>query len=155
DYPGAVKGGRVIAPSEYEEQRSLLGQARELQSQLHPTSGVRDAAERLGAELRRLADDLGARADEEQVAADWRAVHQRLSDDFGLVLAPLAPPSETRARTVYAAACASCHGADGRADTVQARTLKPPPVSFFDGERMARISPSLAFHALTFGVGGT
>jgi high-affinity iron transporter len=155
DYPGAVQGGRVIAPSEYEEQRSLLGQARELQSQLHPTSGVRDAAERLGSDLRRLADDLEARADEKQVAADCRAVHQRLIDDFGLVLAPLAPPSETRARAVYAAACASCHGADGRADTVQARTLKPPPVSFFDGERMARISPSLAFHALTFGVGGT
>src|SRR5262249_24831733 len=46
-------------------------------------------------------------------------------------------------------------GPTGRADGPQAARLKPPPVSFFDAARMARISPSLAFHALTFGVSGT
>src|SRR5262249_24645658 len=80
---------------------------------------------------------------------------KRLIDDYGLVLAPLAPPSEERAKTLFQTACATCHGADGRAGTDKARELKPPPVSFFDDEKMARISPALAFHALTFGVQGT
>jgi high-affinity iron transporter len=148
DYPGAVQKGQVIAQSEYDEQSGLIAEAR-LVAQKLPAHG------KLDADLARLSADVEARAGEAQVAADCRVLHQRLIDEYGLVLAPLAPPSEERARLLYATACAACHGADGRAQTDKARELKPPPVSFFDDERMARISPALAFHALTFGVQGT
>ncbi|HZS35413.1 MAG TPA: FTR1 family protein [Polyangia bacterium] len=155
DYPGAVKNGRVIAESELAEQQGMLAEAEALIAKARPLPGHQLGALALLGELGALLQDFRAHASEDKVAADCRTIHKRLIDDYGLVLSPLAPPSEERARAVFAAACASCHGSDGRADTPQARTLKPPPVSFLDGERMSRISPSLAFHALTFGVGGT
>jgi high-affinity iron transporter len=148
DYPGAVQNGKIVAQSEYDEQRGLIAEARTLAARL-PNH------EKLDGELAKLAADVEAKADLEVIAADSRALHQRLIDDFGLVLAPLAPPSEERAKTLFTQACAACHGADGRARTDKAQELKPPPVSFFDEDKMSRISPSLAFHALTFGVQNT
>jgi high-affinity iron transporter len=148
DYPGAVQNGKVVAQSEFDEQRGLVSEARLLAKKL-------PRHEPLDRDLDKLAADLEARADETQVAADCRVLHKRLIDEYGLVLAPLAAPSEERAKKLFATACAPCHGADGRAQTDKARELKPPPVSFFDDEKMSRVSPSLAFHALTFGVQGT
>lgn len=155
DYPGAVHGGRVIVSSEYDEQRTLLAEARALGTRMAPLTGHERAAALLADDLARVAADVDARVDEAQVAADCRTLHRRLIDDFGLVLAPLAPPSVERARPLFAVACARCHGSDGRADTEEGRKLKPPPVSFLDAERMARISPALVFHALTFGIPNT
>src|SRR5205823_5246784 len=155
DYPGAVQGGRVVAETELAEQEGMLSEARTMAARLEPVAGRAQAPAALARELDALVALVHAHASEDQVAAACRVVHKRLLDDFGLVLAPLASPSRERADAVYAQACASCHGADGRAGTEQARKLKPEPVSFLDGERMARNSPQLAFHALTFGVRGT
>jgi high-affinity iron transporter len=155
DYPGAVRDGRVVTPTEYEEQRGLVAEARALAAAARPLVGHEAAAARLAAAFDRLHGDVEARAGEKEVAGDCRAVERLLLDDFGLVLAPLAPPSEERARQVFATTCAACHGTEGRGDGVRARELKPPPVSFFDGERMRRVSPAHVFNALTFGVSGT
>jgi high-affinity iron transporter len=78
-----------------------------------------------------------------------------LVDEFGLVLTPEAPPSKPRAEKLFGELCVRCHGNDGRADTEEAKKLNPPPVSFLDAERLSRVSPVLAFHALTFGIPGT
>ncbi len=151
DYPGAVKNGAIVTPSEYEEQRGLVAEARHLAATLpaRPQSAQLDAA------LAKVSADLDRRASEADVSADCRAVHQILTSSYGLVLAPSTTPSRARAVELYAVACTSCHGQTGAADTDVARTLKPAPPSFLDGERMARVSPSLAFHALTFGTEGT
>ena len=155
DYPGAVKGGQIIAPSEYEEQGGMVAEARALARTVTPRAGHDSARPELAVEVARLDEDFRAHVSEERLAADSRAIHKRLLDDYGLVLSPIAPPDAARAQTVYASSCAPCHGATGHADTEQAKTLKPPPVDFFDGERMSRISPQVAFHALTFGVTNT
>jgi high-affinity iron transporter len=155
DYPGAVRNGRVLVESEYEEQRGLLKEAQSLFIGLRPLAGHETAREALAEELGRLTSDIEGRADEKAIVTDARAIELRLINDFGLVLAPSVPPSEERARQLFAANCVACHGVDGRADTERARTLRPPPVSFFDRERLRRISPALAFHAISFGVSGT
>lgn len=155
DYPGAVKDGRILSPTEYEEQLSLIVEGGALGAELKPLAGHQAAPALLAAELKRLRDDVAARAAEAVVAADCRGVHRRLIDDYGLVLTPVAAPSLERAQALYPMACATCHGADGRGDTEQARKLKPPPASFLDAERMSRISPALGYHALTFGVQNT
>ncbi len=150
DYPGAVRDGQVIAATEYEEQRGLLRDARALAEKLPGPS----SAALLGevAAIQRVVDGKAAPA---AVLAACRAVRARLVDDYGLTLAPAAAPSAERARSLFHEACARCHGDDGRAQTDEARKLNPQPVSFRDGERMARISPQLAYHALTFGVKDT
>lgn len=155
DYAGAVRDGKILAASEYEEQRGLIAEARTIAAGLSPSPGHEAARDALDAEVRKLVADVDAKAPEAVVAADCRAVHKRLIDDYGLVLAPLAAPSEARATTIFKSVCAACHGEDGRAQTEQAKKLNPPPVSFLDGERMSRIAPSLAFHTLTFGVANT
>lgn len=155
DYNGAVRDGKILAASEYEEQRGLIAQARTLAATIKPTPGHESAAAALDGELGTLVAAVERKAPEAEVAADCRAVHKRLIDDYGLVLAPLAPPSLARAQLIFGTVCAQCHGADGRAETEQARKLSPRPVSFLDEERMSRISPALAFHALTFGVADT
>jgi high-affinity iron transporter len=155
DYAGAVQNGKVIAPSEYDEQRGLIAEAHKLAATVTPLAGHEAARAALDAEVRKLIADVDAKASEVAVAADCRAVHKRLIDDYGLVLAPLAPPSEARARTIFTSTCAQCHGEDGRAQTQRAKELHPPPVSFLDADRMSRIAPALGFHALTFGIAGT
>jgi high-affinity iron transporter len=152
DYPGAVADGRIKSQSEYDEQRAMLDEARALATRVQPLAGhANSAAEKLAALDKTFTD----KAPEADVAAASRALLRVLVDDYGLVLSPLAPPSKARAETVFAQSCASCHGADGRADTPMAKTLKPPPLSFFDDERMSRLSPQVAYQALTFGVAGT
>ncbi|MSP63818.1 MAG: hypothetical protein EXR72_26425 [Myxococcales bacterium] len=147
DYPGAVQAGRVIAATEYEEQRALLGDARKLAEGLSAPAVI-DA-------IGRIERTVNAKGPAEEVTAACREVRGRLVEELGLVMAPTAPPSEQRARLLYGQACAKCHGENGDADTEEARKLDPRPASFRDGERMARVSPQLAYHALTFGVKGT
>lgn len=147
DYPGAVAGGKVIAPSEYEEQRGLAADASALAAEV-PAATSREELVAAAAAVRAAVE---RRAPADEVAAACRAVRTLLVERLGLALSPAAPPSLERGRALYPQACASCHGADGRAETVQAKALKPPPTSFFDEQRMARVSPQLAFHAITFG----
>ncbi len=153
DYPGAIKNGQIVTESEYQEQLSLVDEATRLAAAV-PVSDER-ARTALSTELQALSLHMRAKSESVQVATDCRRIHGMLIERFGLVLQPLGPPSRARAETLYASACAECHGKDGHADTEKARTLKPPPVSFFDEERMARISPALGFHALTFGINDT
>jgi high-affinity iron transporter len=155
DYPGAVKDGKVIAADEYAEQKAMLGEARTMAESLTPTPGHEAARAPLLADIAKLAQLFDDKAPEAQLVERSRAIRTRLIEDYGLVLSPPATPSLERARSLYTVACATCHGEDGRAKTRKAEELKPPPVSFFDEERMPRVSPSLAFHAISFGISGT
>jgi len=155
DYAGAVRDGKILVASEYEEQRGLIAEARAVATSLQPLAGHEAGRAALDGDVGKLVADVEAKAAEATVAADCRVVHKRLIDDFGLVLAPLAPPSEARAMALFKSTCAPCHGEDGRAATDKAKTLNPRPVSFLDEERMSRIQPALAFHALTFGIANT
>ncbi len=152
DYPGAVKDGKVLDESEYAEQRNLLEEA----SKLLPKLGGSDS------DQARLVEALGAvrvavetKAAGELVGARCRAVRQILKDAYRLKMVPASKVSAASAAEQYQKLCASCHGATGHAETDVARTMTPPPVSFFDEEKMPSVAPQLAFHALTFGVSGT
>lgn len=153
DYAGAVRDGQVISAAEYAEQRNLLGEAQKLVAGLAAGSAADRAA--LEEQLQALLRAVDERAPLEQVQERCRAVRAALRDRFHLHLVPTGPVSFERAAQLFQKNCASCHGPTGRADGPQARALNPPPVSFHDAEKMARIAPSLAFHALTFGIPGT
>ena len=156
DYPGAVKDGHILAQEEYAEQGGLLAEGALIAHALG-TSASMDTAKQA-----RLSDAFGVMQaafrdlrNEADMASAGRVVHKLLLDEWGLVLAPTSAPSRERATTLYAVACARCHGKDGHADTEEGRKLEPHPPSFFDDARLRRISPELAFHALTFGVNNT
>jgi high-affinity iron transporter len=146
DYPGAVKGGRVIRKQEYAEQATMLAEA-ETQAAL--------VAPALALEVNELHAMFASKAPEGELVARARAIRKLLVQRYGLPAIPPAASTRPRAETLFKLACAPCHGPDGRAQTPQAAQLRPPPVSFFDEARMSRISPALAFYAITNGVAGT
>ena len=152
DYPAAVKDGRVLDDSEYAEQRNLIAEASKLLPQL---GGSATDQQRLLATLQAVQAAVEAKAPGQQVSEHCRAVRQILKESYQLKMVPAAKVSATEAQADFQKLCASCHGTSGRADTEVARKLQPPPVSFFDAEKMPNVAPQLAFHALTFGLPGT
>ncbi len=152
DYPGAVKDGKILAASEYAEQQNLLAEGARIATTLPASESTR---EHLVAAYGAVQHAVETKADEGTLAAAGRDVHRLLREELGLVLSPTSAPSLSSAKATYTLACARCHGADGHADTVEAKKLDPHPVSFFDEARMQRISPELAFQAMAFGVVNT
>jgi len=152
DYPAAVKDGRVLDDSEYAEQRNLLEEASKLLPKLGGTAADQ---QRLAEKLTAVRAAVDAKESGERVAEHSRALRQILKESYQLKMVPAAKVSATQAQEQFQKLCASCHGTTGRADTEAARKLTPPPVSFFDGEKMPHVAPQLAFQALTFGLSGT
>jgi high-affinity iron transporter len=155
DYAGAVFNGRVLAAGEYQELRGLLEEARSLTVLAQPREGRADVKAKLLAAVERLIGDFGTKQAESIIHLDSGQVVALLFEAYGLAVGPTEPPSAPRAKELFATSCALCHGEDGKGETEKARTLTPPPVSFFSAGRMSRISPRVAFEALTFGVGNT
>ncbi|MBL8910507.1 MAG: FTR1 family protein [Archangium sp.] len=75
--------------------------------------------------------------------------------DQALERSPRRIPSLDEGQKNFAAACASCHGATGKADTELAKTLEPPPANFHDAERMRTLTPYKVFNTTSFGIPGT
>jgi high-affinity iron transporter len=153
DYRRAVTDGQVTSPPEYEEQQLFAADAIRIAGDL-----VRADPESGRALLARL-DDVRARvdakADPEAVAAACRAAREEAVGRFGLRTMPAERPSIARAETLYAMACATCHGQDGSGDTPRARELDPAPARFKDPARLGELSPYRIYNTLTFGIRGT
>lgn len=148
DYAGAVGGGRVLDPAEYEEQIQFAADARGLADELGADEPLLHS---LG-EVERL---VRAKADPAAVLEACRAARARAIARFGLDTTPPERPSLVRAQALYAEGCATCHGATGGADTERARTLDPRPARFQDPQRLGELSPYRVYNTLTFGVPGT
>jgi len=155
DYAGAVRDGQVIEASEYAEQADLLAAARKLLPELSPAAVDSASLPTLTTQLAAVEKAVADKASPQTVQALCRSVRETLKSAFALRMVPAASVQAERGATLYRQLCASCHGESGRADTPTAAALKPPPVSFHDAERMAKVAPALAFHALTFGIPGT
>ncbi len=153
DYHLAVADGKVVSQSELDEQLGLLRGVRESAGDI-PLGKPEQRAQLLAA-LDAIRALMEQKADEAAVAAACRSLFAFMVKDLGLDLAPPGPPDLVRGATLFAANCVSCHAADGSGDTPLARTLSPPPASFRDEDRISRISPTLAYQSISFGVTGT
>ena len=151
DYPEFVKDGKVLDEPEYQEQREFASQSIRLLEQL-PAAEGRDA---LVAKSRELLARSDAKAPGEEVSALARAVTADVVRIYRLVVAPRQAPDLQRAATLFAAQCASCHGAAGRGDGPLAKGMDPAPSNFHDDARMKQRSIFGLYNTITLGVGGT
>lgn len=151
DYPEFVKDGKVSDEAEYQEQREFAGQSVKLLEQLPAANGK----EALLAKSRELLARIDAKAPGADVSALARGVAADVVRIYRLVVAPRQAPDVQRAARLFAAQCASCHGATGRGDGPLAKGMDPAPSNFHDDARMRQRSIYGLYNTITLGVGGT
>ncbi|MFZ5699622.1 MAG: FTR1 family protein [Pseudomonadota bacterium] len=151
DYSGAVQGGQVISADEYAEMKSFAGTVAQGLHNL-PAGAANAGLIDESAVLQKAIDD---RAEPVRVAAIARGLGQRLLDAYPVPLAPRQVPDIMRGQQLYAAQCASCHGATGSGDGPVAASLNPPPIAFTDLERAKERSVFALYQVITQGLDGT
>ncbi len=146
DYPGAVASGSEF---ELEEQQSFIAEAVQVNAELGPVS------QSFAARLQSIKDRVDHAKDPQGVSRDCGTLVEDLVLAGGLARSPRRPPDLKKGEQLWATACASCHGKDGKADVPLAATMEPKPANFHDPARMGGLSPYKAFNTLSFGVTGT
>lgn len=151
DYAGAVESGAVISKEEYAEMiefsQTVEKQIRELPDKREKGSLINQA----GA-LKQAINDKVATA---SVADQARSLASALIATYPIPVAPHTTPDLQLGARIYQAQCASCHGAEGKADTPLAAKLNPPPIAFTDAERAKERSVLSLYQTTTQGVDGT
>ncbi len=150
DYAGAVAHGAVTSALEYDEQKGFIATAMQL---ARDVSGGAD--DPLSVRVTGIGARIDALAEAGEVARLCREARDEVVARFDLATAPAERPSLPAASTLFAEACAACHGKTGDGNTALAATLDPRPANFRDPERLAVLSPYRVFNTLTFGVPGT
>lgn len=131
DYAGAVKDGKVVSQSEYDEMKEFVLTARTKIEALE-AKGEKAA---LVAQVIELEAAIGARADASKVGTLSKALAKHLVAAYPVPLAPSNIPDVRLGAKVYAENCASCHGATGDGMGPVGKALTPLPVAFINKER--------------------
>jgi len=151
DYAGAVKDGKVVSQSEYDEMKEFALTARTKISALE-AKGDQAA---LVSQATDLEGAIAARAEPAKVGTLAKALAKHLVSVYPVALAPSAIPDVQVGAKIYAENCASCHGATGHGDGIAGKALDPPPIAFTDKERASQRSIFALYQAVSQGIAGT
>lgn len=151
DYGGAVKDGKVVSQSEYDEMKEFVLTARTKIEGLE-AKGEKAA---LIAQATELEAAIGARAEASKVGTLSRALAKHLVAAYPVPLAPSNIPDVRLGAKVYAENCASCHGTTGDGMGPVGKALNPLPVAFTNKERARQRSLFALYQAVSQGIAGT
>ncbi len=151
DYQDAVRDGRVLNQTEYEEMLDFSGALVDLALQL-PEAPEREA---LVERARRMQMLVREKADSARVSALAGEMRQQLIAAYGLEVVPAQAPDLARGKALYAEQCVACHGAGGKGDGPLAAKLDPRPTDFTDLERYRERTLYGLYNTITQGVSGT
>ncbi|OYU86622.1 MAG: iron permease [Bradyrhizobiaceae bacterium PARB1] len=151
DYPKAVRDGRIVSQSEYDEMKEFSAAASKLIGELPETAARADLRARANA----LHDVITAKAAPAVVTAAARGLTVELVKAYPIPLAPAAAPDLARGEALYSEHCAACHGASGRGDGAQAAGLEPAPIAFTDEARARERSILALYQVIEQGIDGT
>jgi high-affinity iron transporter len=141
--------GRLIAPVEYEETTSFLGDARQVAGRLTGYDAPRTRA---------VLDTMIAAVAAKKAPAEIRSLHERFLASLGAAGAmdlPTGPLDTVAGHRLYSQSCASCHGALGAGDGPAGRTLDPRPPAIGVRAETTDLTPTLAYNVISVGVPGT
>lgn len=151
DYGGAVQGGQIADEGEYAEMLEFTATAK-ARAQALPEHESK-------AQIAALIDELGTavrdKAGPGQVAELAHQAGTLVLQAYPMPVAPARAPDLKVGERLYAAQCASCHGARGDGDGVAAAGLDPAPIAFTDAGRAASRSLLALYQVISQGVEGT
>jgi high-affinity iron transporter len=151
DYGGAVEHGAVASQSEYAEMLDFTENATKQVAALPPHAAKADVA----AAIADLRGAVQRKADADEVKRLAHRANALLIAAYPIPVAPKALPDLARGASLYAAQCASCHGATGGGDGTLAATLEPKPIAFSDAHRAQSRSLMALYQVVSQGVEGT
>ncbi len=151
DYAGAVENGAIISKEEYAEMVEF-SQSVERQIKELPEKSEKNGLLTAASTLNQAINNKVATA---TVADQARNLASALIAVYPIPVAPATPADLKLGARIYQAQCASCHGAEGKADTPLAAKLNPPPIAFTDVERAKERSILSLYQTTTQGVDGT
>ena len=151
DYGGAVSDGKVQKASEYEEMKEFAATVAQQLTALPNTPALPE----LQRQAKALGDLIAAKADAKAVADSAHALAAALVKAYPFPLSPAKPPDLARAKVLFEANCAACHGATGRGDGPLGVKLDPPPIAFTDRDRARSRSVLALYQVISQGVTGT
>jgi high-affinity iron transporter len=151
DYTGAVANGAVISEAEYTEMKEFAATAHQRLSALP----ARDGQAALVAQAEQLQAAIAAMAAPADVARQSQGIADALLVAYPVPIAPSTAPDVVRGAVIYAEACASCHGLQGRGDGEQAVDMDPAPIAFSDAERARERSLFSLFEVVSQGLDET
>ncbi|MDX3893969.1 cytochrome c/FTR1 family iron permease [Pusillimonas sp.] len=151
DYSGAVQGGEIISEGEYAEMLEFTDTAASRLQALPAT----DSKDQIAALIQSLGQAVRDKADAAHVAELAHEANALLLKAYPMPVAPAHAPDLQAGARLYAAQCASCHGAGGAGDGVAAAGLDPAPIAFTDAERAASRSVLALYQVISQGVEGT
>ncbi|WP_334119638.1 FTR1 family protein [Limnobacter sp.] len=151
DYGAAVSNGQIIEQAEYVEMQEFSQNAERQLSELAPFSSKDDLVQQAG-QLRTL---IAEKASPKLVANKAREIAAQLVAVYPVPMSPSTAPVLGRGEVLYAAQCASCHGAQGHGDGPLAASLSPPPIAFSDRDRAQERSVFALYQIISSGVDST
>jgi high-affinity iron transporter len=151
DYPGAVRDGKVVSATEYQEMQEFSASVGERLAQL-PEDPARAG---LQAQAAALQAAVAGKVDPVEVERLARALADGLLRAYPVPRAPASIPDLARADALYQQNCAGCHGATGAGDGLAGAALDPPPINFTDAARARQRSVFALEQVIEHGLAGT
>ena len=151
DYSGAVENGKIVSPTEYEEQKEFSNTVIEIskQEELFKSSQV------IHQGLQTLKNLILAKASSNLVRNEAKKVETEVLKISQLQLAPEKWPNLKHGKEIYSQQqCLQCHGVLGNGEGPSSGSLDPKPANFLS-EKNDTISPFQRFNAIRLGVPGT
>ena len=146
---GVDESGRLISRDEYAEAVDFLKDAR--------ATATRLPGDRIGTAMT-LLDSIMAAIQAKKPPSALAELNQRFATALGSEAAlelPKRPIDLAEGARLYAASCASCHGARGMGDGPAGAALNPKPPAVGSAKEMHDVAPAMMFRKISVGVAGT
>ncbi|HCY63725.1 MAG TPA: iron permease [Oxalobacteraceae bacterium] len=151
DYGGAVDDGKIVNADEYVEMEEFSRSAEQQIGALPQTAAQAELLQQARSLRKMIADKAAAG----KVAQQAQTLANALLAAYPIPVTPARTPDLQQGARLYQSHCASCHGAEGKADGPLAAGMNPPPIAFTDRVRARERSVLSLYQTTSRGVEGT